>query len=196
MSLLIDAANAWATLCGISYIIELGHRGKQETIKLTFKADEFPHLVGMHYAKSVDLGMRPNEYYGGRLIPAVLNGKITESQLKKSPNWPRIEGRLRAITNIQRTLEGDFLIARFSQSKVRGNSRILAEYVIKNSISGEVFFVLLNRDDGGFYCISAFQFETVDYMENQSRMTVLKVTRQTATGREILRRHPNYKPAS
>lgn len=137
MGLFLDAACAWDELCRISYSIELGYRGKQLNVNLTFEPGDLPHLAGMQYTKDVDFGLRRAEYYGVNLISAVLSGKLDESRIYSAREWPRIDGRLKAIASLQQTLSGNFKIAKFNPKKVQGACNINAEYVIKNADSGE-----------------------------------------------------------
>lgn len=192
MGLFLDAARAWDELCKISYSIELGHRGKQFTVNLTFEPGDLPHLAGMQYAKDVDFGLRRAEYYGVNLISAVLSGKLDESRICSARAWPRIEGRLKAIVSLQQTLCGSFDIAKFNPKKVQGSCNINAEYVIKNTVSGETFFVFLDSEKDRYYCKSAFQSEYTDYMRFQTPLTVLKVSKQDSMGSEVLYQHPNF----
>ena len=96
-------------------------------------------------------------------------------RIENGRNWERIKGRLDAIIGLKETLEGDFLIAQFNPQKVRGNSQIDADFIIKNERSGETYFVFIDeKDEQQHYCKSAFAKENTDYMENQSMLTVLK----------------------
>lgn len=186
MGLLLEAARVWDELCKISYSIVLGHKGRPSEIKLTFEPADLPHLVGMQYAKDVDFGLRPAEYYGANLINAVLSGRLDESRICGAREWQRIEGRLNAIINMQQTLSGDFEIARFNPKKVHGSCNINAEYVIRNSLSGQIFFVFLDSEKDRYYCKSAFRNEYIDYMRFQTRMTVLSVTKRDSSGEKVL----------
>lgn len=192
MGLLLDAAHVWDELCKISYTIVLGHKGSLSEINLSFEAADLPHLVGMQYARDVDFGLRPAEYYGANLLDAVLNGRLNESFICNAREWPRIEGRLNAIINMRNTLSGDFEIARFNPKKVHGSCNINAEYVIKNQRSGQIFFVFLDSERGRYYCKSAFRNEYIDYMRFQTRMTVLSVTNHDSSGSEPLYRRAGF----
>lgn len=192
MGILLDAARAWNDLCKVAYQVVLGKKGSAYTLELTFEAADFPHLAGMQYARDVDFGLRQAQFYGEKLIPAILSGKLEEARLCKARDWLRIEGRLKAIVRLQLTLEGPFTVARFDPRRVRGFCRIQAEYVMKNTVSGETFFVFLDRGRDRYYCKSAFQSNELDYLENQSVMTVLEVTRRSGRESVLLRRHPGY----
>lgn len=193
MGLFLDAAKAWNELCEISFFIKLGHKGKRFAINLSFAPCDLPHLVGMQYAKDVDFGLRRAEYYGSNLLDALLCGKLDESKMYNARAWPCIEGRLKAIISLKKTLSGSFTIARFNPKKVCGSCSIDAEFVIKNTISGETFFVFLDEENERYYCKSAFQSRNTDYMRFQTQLTVLEVAKKDSAGIDILYRHPNYK---
>ena len=175
MCLLTEAARRWEQLSQTEYHILAGKRGKEISIHLKFDFADFPHLSGMQYAQDVDFGLRPSEYYGERLIPSILSGKLEAANMERSLNWLRIKGRLNAIIHLQETLDTEFLIARFRPNLVRIHCKIDAEYIIKNLHSGEVFFVFIDKGTGQrYYCKSAFERTTIDYLENQAVLTVLK----------------------
>lgn len=192
MGLLLDAACAWEDLCKVAYSIELGHKGKHFALFLTFEPSELPHLAGMQYATDVDFGLRRAEFYGENLIAAVLSGRLDENRIRNAREWPRIEGRLKAIVSLRQTFSGRFRIARFNPKKVSGSCNIDAEYIIENIVSGETFFVFLDAKKGRYFCKSAFQSEYTDYMRFQTTMTVLKVEKHDSLGTTVLYQHPNY----
>ena len=194
MGLFLDAAKAWNALCETTYTIEVGRKNQQYTIDLSFEAADFPHLAGMQYAKDVDFKLRPAEYYGKNLIPAIVSGKLDETLICKATKWDkRIKGRLSAIIHIQQALEQSFVLAQFNPNRVKGSCDIDAKYVLKDNNSGITFFIFLDERSGRFYCKSAFQKSFLDYTENQAIMTVLQVTKTTAEGASVLYKHPNYR---
>lgn len=192
MGLFLDAARAWDELCKTSYSITLGHKGKLYNINLTFEPEDLPHLAGMQYAKDVDWGLRRAEYYGANLISSVLSGKLDELRICNARAWLRIEGRLKAIVGLQDTLSGDFIIAKFNPKKVSGACNISADYIIKNTVSGEIFFVFLAQEKNRYFCKSAFKSDCTDYMRFQTTMKVLEVVKQDSVGTHVLFRHPNF----
>lgn len=192
MGLLLDAAYAWNELCSITYSIELGHKRKQFTIDLAFEPGDLPHLAGMQYLKGVDFGLRRSEYYGAKLMGAVLSGKLDENRVYGAKSWARIEGRLKAIIRFQQTLSEDFSIAKYNPRKVSGFCNIDAEYVIKNKASGENFFIFLSPDGKRYFCKSAFQNSYIDYMQFQTQMTVLRVVKRSEGVTEVLHEHPRF----
>lgn len=174
MGLFLDAANAWYDLHNTGYILDIARRGRLTRIDLSFLDKDFPHLAGMQYARDVDFGIRKTEYYGERLISALLDKRLDDSKIEESRNWNKISGRLTAIVNLQNTLDNEFSIVSFNKSKVRGFSRIDAKFAIKSEVSKNIYFVFLDERSGRYYCKSAFRKEFTDYMENQSPMSILQ----------------------
>lgn len=194
MCLLLKAARAWYDLTQTEYQITAGRKGKTVSFRLDFDTADFPHLAGMQYAQDVDFGLRQSEYYGDKLLPSLLDGKLDGSKIEKSRNWAKIKGRLNAIIGLQNTLDSKFAIAFFDPSKVRTSSNIDADYVIKNLDSGETYFVFVDEDVfHRHYCKSAFEKNRVDYMLNQAQLTVLKTEKFQDGNSQVLYLHPNYK---
>lgn len=177
MSLFMDAAIAWNALHNVSYKLDVARKGELKQIELYFCDEDFPHLVGMQYAKDVDFGIRKAEYYGKNLISALLTQRMDDMKIESSRNWDRISGRLTAIINLQNTFDNEFKIFAFNNAKVRGYSQIEAEFLIESTISNDIYFVFLDERSGCHYCKSAFRKELIDYAENQSGMTLLQKTK-------------------
>lgn len=194
MNLLLAAAKAWQELLQTEYCITVGRRGKTASFRLQFGLADFPHLAGMQYARDVDFGLREAEYYGEKLVPALLSGALDGRRLEQGRNWEKIKGRLHAILHLKATLESDFLIAWFDPSKVRTYSQIGVKYVVTNLNSGETYFVFIDENsEHRHYCKSAFTKADVDYIQNQPRLTVLKKEKIEGGSRRTLYRHPNFK---
>lgn len=196
MCLFEQAAKSWLHFIENKYEIIAGSKGKSYIIKLDCEAADFYHLSGMHYANDVDFNLRPSEYYGEKLVFALVDGKLDGTRIEKGRNWPKIKGRLNAIINLQKTLESNFLISRFDPEQVKGtNSQIDADYLIKNLDTDEAYFVFIDEDNNHRqYCKSAFKQEKIDYMNNQQKLTLLKTTKQVNGVEQILYVHPNYRP--
>lgn len=194
MGLLLDAARAWDALTNVRYTLDVAKRGKMKRIELCFSSQDFPHIAGMQYAKDVDFGPRRAEIYGQKLIPALLTQKIDGSKIETAQKWSQISGRLTAIIHLQSILDGDFILAAFNRAKVRGYSKIEAEFVLQSCISGEIYFIFLDADSGRYYCKSAFQKDSVDYMEYQSKMTLLRKSKTVGGETSVLYIREGYSP--
>ena len=194
MSLFLKAAQAWQKMVATEYHITAGRKRKTVSFSLDFDLADFPHLAGMQYAQDVDFNLRPSEYYGEKLIPALLSGKMDGNKIEKSRNWERIKGRLNAIIGLQDTLDSEFAIALFDPARVHTNSRIDADYIIQNLHSGEIYFVFIDENkEHRHYCKSAFAKNNVDYMKNQPLLTVLKKEKIENGVSRTLFQHPNFK---
>ncbi|MBR5570761.1 MAG: hypothetical protein IKW10_07720 [Oscillospiraceae bacterium] len=193
MCLFLEAAQAWQRLIETRYYITAGRKGKLYQFRLDFKLEDFPHIAGMQYAQDVAFGLRTSEYYGKKLVPALLNGRLDGTKIEKSRNWERIRGRLCAIIGLQQTLESNFSIALFDPAKVPTNSKIDAVYVIKNQDSGESYFIFIDKDKQyRHYCKSAFAESNINYMKNQSMLTLLKLDKFDSGKHQLIYQHPNY----
>lgn len=194
MGLFLDAANAWHDLHDVKYILDIARKGEWKRLELTFLDEDFPHLAGMQYAGDVDFGIRKAEYYGERLIPALLTKRMDDARIEGSRNWERLSGRLRAILHLQATLDGEFKIVSFDKTKVRTFSRIDAQFVIKSEISDDIYFVFLDEKSGRYYCKSAFRKEFTDYAENQPVMMLLQKTKVKNDIADVLYTRSGYQP--
>lgn len=192
MGLFFDAATEWNNLLDKKYFIVVAHKGKKKEIELSFLNEDFYHLAGMQYAQDVDFGINKAEYYGELLVPAILNKTLDSSKIESSRNWIKISGRLTAIINLQNTLDNDFKIFSFNKNKVGVFSRLEARYVIKNLISDEEYFVFFDKQEGRYYCKSAFKKECVDYTKNQTPLTLLQKTKIFCDNSKLLFLKDNF----
>ena len=196
MSLLLDAAKVWHSLNDVKYIITVGRKNTSNVIELTFHDSDFPHIAGMQYAKDVDFGLNPAEYYGESLVATLLDGTFNGKLIENSRHWEHlIKSRLNTIISIQRIIENGFYIAEFDRFKVNPISKIEAKYVIKSEETDTVFFVFFDEELNRFYCKSAFQNSSIDYTLNQTKMTVLEIIKSEHSIDTLIFRNPNYKIA-
>ena len=93
------------------------------------------------------------------LDAASLAKRMDDTKIEASRNWGRISGRLTTIINLQNTLDNDFIIVSFDRSKVKGYCQIDARFVLKSTISDDMYFVFLDERSGRYYCKSAFRKE-------------------------------------
>lgn len=109
MDSLYRAAVIWDSLSDTEYQIVIGRRGKTRTLHIRFRAADFFHLSGMHYASDVDFKLHKKQFDGARLIGALLSGKLDGSLIGKSRNYQeKIAGRLRCLCHLPDFFEGDF----------------------------------------------------------------------------------------
>lgn len=194
MGLFLDAARQWDCLANTSYTITVGHRKQMDTIKLIFRCVDFDHLSGIHYADDIDFKLHRNEYRGEKLIPALLSHKLDDSLIEKSINWDaKISDRLTAIVDIQKILESDFKIYRFSGRKLPFYSDISAIYFLYSEQCQNGVFLFLDQENECFYCKSVFRKDARDYCINQTSWTVLKKVKTVNDKDEVIYVYPKYR---
>ena len=174
MGLFLDAANAWLQLADNSYDIIIGHRNSTQRLHLTFHLEDFDHLSGIQHAEDIDFKLPRKKYRGKQLIPALLGGKVDECLLEQSVNWNIIEPRLQAILQLQRVLESDFSIYEFNPHKLSFHTSIKAAYCIFSAECQCGIFLFVDYENDRVYCKSIFILDQRDFLENQTRWTVLK----------------------
>ena len=82
MCLLRKAAEAWEKLLNLRYDMVFGRKKKSYVVSLSFERYDFPHLVGMQYANDVDFKINSAEYYGEKLITAILSGRVDPKRIE------------------------------------------------------------------------------------------------------------------
>lgn len=196
MGLLLSAAESWHSMLETHYRFLIGRSGTAKCIDLSFRADDFSHLSGIHYANDVDFKLHKKEYWGAKLIPALMSERLDSSLIEKSRNWLQIKGRLNAILHMRTILELDFRIYGFSPNKLPFHSQIAAEYLLYSEEIGDGIFLFFDEDAGTYYCKSVFEKGNSDYRTNQSPWTVLTKTKYESGQEIVLFKHPNYKEVS
>ncbi len=66
--------------------------------------------------------------------------------------------------------------------------------MIKSSISDQIYFIFLDRETNQYYCKSAFAFNHTDYIQNQSKMTLLQKIKITDDTQQVLFIKDGYIP--
>lgn len=192
MSLFLDAAIKWNSLQNTEYRILLGHKNSAVELKVIFRAEDFDHLSGMHYAADVDFGLHRNQYRGSKLVPALLTGKLDGTLIEKSQSWGKISERLLAVLCLDLILESEFSIYKFERFKLPFHSEIKAAYCIFSEKYQSGVFLFLDRDNKYYYCKSIFEKDWNDYRTNQVKWTVLKKEKVTEAGTEIIFVHKSF----
>lgn len=193
MGLFLTAAKAWEALSNVSYKIIIGRNRQSKTLTLVFRPLDFDHLSGMQYITDIDFGIHRNEYRGEKLIPALNSGRLDETLIERSQFWPKISGRLHSIIDICEILESPFSIYCFNPKKLPFHSTLQAAYLMYSDERQSGVFLFLDRDNMLCYCKSVFEMDNCDYRQNQTRLTVLEVTKRTEETEQVIWAHPNYK---
>lgn len=182
MDLLYDAAAVWNRLLGYKYEIICGRKGKQHPILLDFEAGEFHHLAGFPHMKDIVL---PVKFSQSKTLAKVLSGAVTEQMIAKSENYdPIIRRKLEAVIQLEHLLNSRFQVYLFDRKKSSFYTKIQAKYMLVDEQT-QVVFLFTDTSDGGatYFARSAFVLGDRDFRKNQTKLTVLKITRtELATG--------------
>ena len=176
MALLYDAALAWSNLLNTSYHFTYGKQGKLYEISLSFGAEHFFHMSGIHYVDDIDFGISLKK---PRFLFDVLSRKINPEIVEKSSSWDDIKGRLDAIIRLEDVLDSDFEIYLFNARYLPFYSALNARYMIRNVHTGEVVFLFVDEQADSFYCKSIFTMTDRDYSAGQRKIRLLQKRKTT-----------------
>lgn len=193
MSQLLDAAKQWENMLNTSYTITVGHKNSMKELNLRFEAVDFDHLSGIHYASDVDFKLPRAKYRGGKLLDAILSGRLDSTLIEKSRNWSSISQRLSCIISICTILDSDFSLYEFSAPKLPFYSKIEAKYLLYSEELEAGVFVFFDELGNTYYCKSIFTDNVHDYKRNQTPYTVLKKIKSHDGEETVLYTHPTFK---
>ena len=183
MSVLYDAATAWKDLLSVSYEITYGKKGVLYPLTISFEAEQFSHLCGIHHVKDVDLKV---PYPKEKFLQMVLNHQYDSVLLEKSIFWKDISGRLEALKKLQSILDSDFILYLFRRNVLPFYSEIDANYLIRNPETNDVVFLFLDGPSQKLFCRSIFTKADRDYSINQKSTAVLKKVKRKEETIQIL----------
>lgn len=163
---LFDAASAYRALMKYRYRFLLGHKGKAETLVLSFPAEAFHHLAGLH-KKEIERTKNKKHILEAILAkPEDFNACFSEEILDR---WE-------CMIHLREMIESNSLVFRLRNGALAG-SRIMADYVLSDDI--HLFFVRSGHP------VSVFT-ASENKLKNVSRclrLTTLKIDREdTETG--------------
>lgn len=179
MDLLNNAATAWNTLLQYQYHIICGKSKKVYPITLCFNAQEFYHMAGFPHIKDI---VFPIQFSQSQMLSKVLDGTITQNLISKSINYYKIVKKLSAIIFLEQLLNSCSEVYMYNPSRLPFYTKIDAKYLLVDSATNVVFLFTDTEDCGNTYFPrSTFIMDGQDFRTNQSKMTVLKITRVNLT---------------
>ncbi len=177
--ILYRAAVAWNELLNYQYIITYGKKKKLYKTGLSFTEREFPHLVGIQYAKDIVLPKLKRSNF----LREILAGNITDRDFAKAEQYEAIiKGRMEVVANLKELLESDFRLFLYRPMLYNFATTIKADYVISGNFNNNsfVFLIKANRykvNDLDYVCTSAFKKGDRDYEYSQPQLKILKKER-------------------
>lgn len=177
--LLYQAASVWNDLTEYQYEFTYGYKNKLYPIKLTFSAEDFPHLAGFQYLKDITLP----RYNPGKIVSRILDGTIKLEQIQKGSQYESmVLPRLEALVRMKDTLDNDFNLFSYMPCMYPFYTQIKADYLISrhSDITSFVFIIQITADGTAkcdYLCCSAFKQTDRDYEANQRLRTLLQKKR-------------------
>ena len=117
----------------------------------------------------------------------VLSRVVTEPMLATSVHYElTIRRKLEAMVQLEEMLNSRFQVYLFDRKKSTFYTKIQAKYMLVDEKTG-VVFLFTDTDDGGatYFARSTFVMDNRDFRKNQTKLTVLKISRtELATGAE------------
>lgn len=184
MDILKECALAYQNLLNIQYNIIVGKKKKLSYITISFKKAEFHHLIGLQYLKDLPYLKEDRT----KIFNQIVDDQISYEDLKKSPQFPEVEGRIYLFKHLEEFLDSDNLVFKY-HSNANNYSLIQATYLLKNQYAGNDIYIFIDENPAPcmFYCRSFFQKGTRDYTANMPIMAVLyKEKYNIETNRSII----------
>ena len=185
MDALKVCALAYSRLLNTEYIIKIGRKGQLLEICLHFEKSDFPHLVGLHKLKDIEQ-LRSDSRE--KIFNNILDGRITQEDLKKSAYYSKMMERLAVFPHIEEILDEKNLYFRYDPKK-NAFSVIDADLVIEGQLEQEIIYLFLDRRQSGesHFCRTFFPRRTMDYTKNLPKYTLLyKEKRDLTSGTSVI----------
>ena len=92
MGLINDCARLFDNYVGYNYILELDCC---YSLKVAFKGEQFPHLVGLHYLKDIpEVNTVAATNSAKRVYKKIRNNQITQEDIENSKQYYKIKERI------------------------------------------------------------------------------------------------------
>lgn len=156
-----ETATAYKELIRYQYVFLLSHKGKAETLTISFPKEAFHHLAGLHKKQ---LERTKNKKH---ILDSILEDGIPD-QIAVTDE---ILDRWECICNLKEMIESNRLVFRLIKHMLPG-SRIEADYVLSDNI--HLFFV----NDGIPVSVFTAWGDKLKNVSRCLRLTTLKIERR------------------
>lgn len=171
MDKLQERALAFKELMNYKYSIKLGRKGKLYEFVIDFQPSDFFHMIGLQ--KLIDLRFlkRSAEY----IFNECLKGNITYSMIAESQYFNELGYRFEYFNQLENILDSNNLIFKFNKNSMQIYSRIIADYMLKNTRDDLIFYLFTERRNksNNQFCKSFFENSVTDYSRGQTTLTLL-----------------------
>lgn len=182
MDKLQKCALAYQTLLNTIYHLKLYSKGKIINLDLSFKKENFYHLIGLEKLKDLQKTRGKPE----KIFDKIIRGDITYEDIAKSVFFLEMSSRLDYFHTLEYILDNDYLTVALNQKKCFG--RISADYVIyiKNNNYYIHYFIVKDITDNTYYGMTFFDRTNDDYIVNRQKFTVIYKEKITTNSKQIL----------
>ncbi|GHU57806.1 hypothetical protein AGMMS49975_23860 [Clostridia bacterium] len=148
-NVLLIATQKYYDLMNKSYSVILGRNGKLTKINLTFSADEYKHIFGLHKLRDNDNIYQPSSEY---LLQSVLTGEIKYDDIVRSQFFnTQLKKRIKACESLEDYLDDKGAVFECDNLRSKINTQIQADYMMMKVSSGSdksnIFIFLSRRND-------------------------------------------------
>lgn len=136
-------------------------------LKLQFKPENLPHLLGLHKLKDIDILNKFNkkEISANIICKKIENKELTSKIIEKSVFYHKIKDRIiyfRELNNLM--IKNNFL--RFRKNKTEDGTLMKAEFIVYSLKNGKYIHLFIGRN-GKTYYPETFIIDDTDYYINQ-----------------------------
>ena len=196
---LFECVQAFSALLDIRYHIVLGRAGKTAEFVISFDKADCYHLMGIHYLQD-----RTDRRGRNTIFDELLSSEEIRDYYATSDFWTdELVERILCTTSIEKILDDENTVFRYSQRRLQFFSKISAEYRMEYSgdrlegsdISDTYLFIDKRSGSDDRYCKSVFAKGDRDYTRGQTKWTLLYKEKEHVSSNkvEILYQHKSYR---
>lgn len=161
MDTIYKCASDFSNLLSTKYNFIISHNRKTENIIIDFKAEDFRHVIGLHYVDDITIEKDP-----AKVIPAILENRITDEVLSKSDKYIKklsdggsVRERVEELCFLERYLDSSDYIRIYKMQDF--GSQIRADYFIeatnKERKTTVYIFIRKRIENNNFVIVSFFK---------------------------------------
>ncbi len=173
MDKLYESAIAFNKLIKSKYSLHLGSKGKCIQINVSFKEENFHHIIGLQ--KLSDLDTLNAAKSKKRIFELILNKEITLADIEKSCFFYEIANRIQYSSKLEQLFDSNDFVIRFN--KIKSKSSIDADYLITAEIDDVTLHIFLKSQEANEFYIRSFftcAKDNTTYINGQKKYKVIK----------------------
>ena len=184
MDKILACAKAFEKLLDTQYFVTVAHKGNKIDFSIEFEIVDFHHLIGLHKLKDLRIAREERE----DVFQKILDGKITDKDIKRSRHFSEIERRLELFINFEDILDSNRLVFRYITPPSQF-SLIQAEFLLSTPYQNEEVYIFVDKKEKSnekYFCRSFFPKTNKDYSVGQTKYTLMYKEKRTLSTGEVL----------